>query len=249
MQSTLEARRSITHAQDRAPLKRMVAPLFKNGEQLTQNEFHRRYVAMPDGYCAELIGGVVIVSASAVSIAHSRPLSLIHNLIGHYEVATIGVETLMDTTVVLDDANEVQPDTNLRILPDFGGRGTNADRYIMQAPELVVEVANSTEKIDLNQKFYAYQKNGALEYLVHLVREPALKWFVLKNGNYELLPCDKSGVIRSEAFPGLWLNARALLKRDLRGMLKTLGRGLASPEHAAFCKRLSAAKRKSRKTR
>jgi Uma2 family endonuclease len=151
--------------------------------------------------------------------------------------------------VILDAENEFQPDTNLRVLPSHGGRGSDADRYIMHAPELVVEVAHTTERIDLNQKFDAYQKSGALEYLVHLVREPAVKWFVLKNGVYELLPCDKSGVIRSETFPGLWLNTRALIKRDLRGMLKTLEKGLASPEHAAFCKRLAAAKRNARKTR
>jgi len=205
---------------------------------------------MTEDYCAELIGGIVNVSAAAHQ-PHGQPLSLISYFLGHFALATPGVETSIDVTTVLDNENEVQPDTNLAILPSFGGRGSDLDRYFKQAPELVVEVSHTTENVDLNEKFKAYEKNNALEYLVHLVREPAVKWFVLKNGAYELLPCDKAGVIRSETFPGLWLNTRALIKRDLRTMVKTLEKGLASPEHAAFCKRLrsAAAKIRARKTK
>jgi len=45
-------------------------------------------------------------------------------------------------------------------------------------------------------------------------------------------------VIRSEVFPGLWLDADALLRRDRKRLLSVLRQGLASPEHAAFVAKL-----------
>ena len=46
-------------------------------------------------------------------------------------------------------------------------------------------------------------------------------------------------MIRSRVFPGLWLDVKALLKGDLARVLAVLQQGLASPEHAAFVKRLA----------
>ena len=50
---------------------------------------------------------------------------------------------------------------------------------------------------------------------------------------------DADGLYRSEAFPGLWLDPAALLTGDLEGIIAALGRGLATPEHAAFVARLA----------
>ena len=47
--------------------------------------------------------------------------------------------------------------------------------------------------------------------------------------------------MRSEVFPGLWLDPRALLTQDWPRLLAVLGQGLASPEHAAFVARLGSA--------
>ena len=57
----------------------------------------------------------------------------------------------------------------------------------------------------------------------------------------EIAP-DGGGVYRSVAFPGLWINVRAVFADDLSGMLSTLDAGLATPEHAAFTAKLAAAK-------
>jgi hypothetical protein len=40
--------------------------------------------------------------------------------------------------------------------------------------------------------------------------------------------------LRSEAFPGLWLDPAALLRGDLAVVLDKVREGLASPEHVAF---------------
>ena len=50
---------------------------------------------------------------------------------------------------------------------------------------------------------------------------------------------DRDGLYRSKVFPGLWLDPAALLRGDLAGVLATLDRGLASPEHAAFVAKLA----------
>ena len=45
-------------------------------------------------------------------------------------------------------------------------------------------------------------------------------------------------ILRSETFPGLWLDPAALLRRDRKRLLGVLREGLRSPEHAAFAARL-----------
>jgi len=42
------------------------------------------------------------------------------------------------------------------------------------------------------------------------------------------------GVLRSEKFPGLWLDPAALLARDSKRLLDVLRLGIASPQHAAW---------------
>jgi hypothetical protein len=41
-------------------------------------------------------------------------------------------------------------------------------------------------------------------------------------------------VLRSEVFPGLWLDARAMIRGDMATVLRVLGEGLASHEHEEF---------------
>jgi hypothetical protein len=68
--------------------------------------------------------------------------------------------------------------------------------------------------------------------------EQRVDWFVLREGIYETPTPDENGVLRSEVFPGLWLQPAALRSGDLAGMLAVLQEGLASPEHTAFLMRL-----------
>jgi hypothetical protein len=49
---------------------------------------------------------------------------------------------------------------------------------------------------------------------------------------------------RSRVFPGLWLDEAALLRLDVARLMEVLQQGLASRAHAAFVKRLQAARRK-----
>jgi len=65
-------------------------------------------------------------------------------------------------------------------------------------------------------------------------------WFALREGRYESLPLDPSGIYRGGVFPGLWLDAAALIRGDMQPVAQVQQEGLASPEHMAFVAQLQA---------
>lgn len=207
-----------------------------NGDRLTQAEFHRRYEAQPDDARFELIGGVVYI-ASPVGLPHGSYHTRLSLVLSLYQDATAGTEHADNTTVILDDEGEPQPDSLLMILPEYGGQTRlYRKKYILGAPEFVAEIAHSTRSIDLNQKKADYQRGGVKEYLVVCLEEQELHWFSFRPRR-RILP-DRHGVFRSHAFPGLWLDGPALLSRSSNRLMRTLKQGLASDEHAAFIRRL-----------
>jgi Uma2 family endonuclease len=158
--------------------------------------------------------------------------------LGTYEAATPGTLVGDNGTVRLDLDNEPQPDLLLLIDPAKGGQARiSDDDYVEGAPELVAEIASSSVSYDLGAKLNAYRRNGVREYLVWRVLDREIDCFVLREGRYEPLSLD-SGLYKSEVFPGLWLDPAALARGQLAAVLRALEKGLASPEHAAFCKRL-----------
>ena len=76
------------------------------------------------------------------------------------------------------------------------------------------------------------------EYVAWRVLNREIDWFVLRAGQYERLPLDANGLLRSEVFAGLWLDPAALLQGNLARVLAVVQHGLASPEHATFVARL-----------
>jgi Uma2 family endonuclease len=216
-------------------------PPLENGDRLTRPEFMRRYDAMPEVKKAELIEGVVYVSSPVRQKFHGRPHLIILNWIGYYEAGTSGLEGGDNSTILLDIDNTPQPDCLLFVKPEFGGRvKINDDGYIEGAPDLVAEIAASSASYDLHDKLNAYRRNGVREYVVYRVLEGQVDWFVLRDGRYETLSTSADGLLRSTIFPGLWLDAAALLRGDLAAVLAVVQQGLNSPEHAEFAARLRA---------
>jgi Uma2 family endonuclease len=216
-------------------------PPLENGDRLTRAEFERRYDAMPRLKKAELIEGVVYVGSPVRITHHGRPHLNIAGWLSVYVAATPGADAADNTTVRLDLENEPQPDALLRLEPEHGGQSRiSEDGYVEGAPELALEVAASSASYDLHDKLRAYRRNGVQEYVVWRVLDRSLDWFVLREGEYARLQSDEAGIVRSERFPGLWLDVPALLAGEMTAVLATLNRGLASPEHAAFVERLRA---------
>jgi len=216
-------------------------PLLKNGEKLDQKTFHARYEACPPGFRAELIGGIVHVP-SPLKRRHGRyDLRVIHWL-AEYEAETPGTEVLTNTTDILGPHSEPQPDACLLILPESQGQ-TGEDRhgYLTGPPELVAQISDTTERLDLGTRKRDFEKAGVREYLVVALRKQEVFWFIRRRGKLRALSLGPDGILRSETFPGLWLDPAALLSRDVKRLLAVLRLGLASPEHAAFVARLQRA--------
>jgi Uma2 family endonuclease len=210
-------------------------PWLENGERMDQKTFHERYLKTPEGFKAELIGGIVYVMASPLKIRHGHADSRVNGWLYIYSAYTPGTRTQINATTILGDDSEPQPDSALLILPEFGGQSVDGDdEYTHGAPEFVAEVAWSSRSIDLNDKLRDYERAGVLEYVVRDLRNKAILWFALTDGRFAPMAPDPDGLIRSRAFPGLWLDPAAMLAGDDPAVIAALQRGLASPEHAAF---------------
>src|SRR3954452_8103714 len=208
-------------------------PPLENGDRLTRAEFERRYEAMPDLKKAELIEGEVYVGPPVRHRQHGKPHSQLNGWLAVYVAESPGVEAGDNGSIRLDLDNVPQPDAYLMIEPERGGQARiSEDDYIEGAPELVAEIAASSVSYDLGNKLHAYRRNGVKEYIVWRVQDGEIDWFVLREGQYQPLAPGPDGVLRSEAFPGLWLDPTALLRGDLAASLATLREGLGSPEHA-----------------
>jgi Uma2 family endonuclease len=212
------------------------------GQRLKQPEFHRRYEAYPDDVKFELIGGVVYM-ASPLRLPHGSYHPELSGVLWVYRSGTPGVQVLDNTTTILGEESEPQPDLALRILPAFGGRSRDTqEQYVAGPPELVAEIAHSSRDIDLNRKRDDYERARVVEYLVLCVAERELHWFHFPSGR-PIRP-NREGVWRSRVFPGLWLHGEGLLACDSSRLLDTAQQGLASRPHAAFVERLQAAHRR-----
>ncbi len=195
---------------------------------------------MPNLKKAELIEGIVYMGSPVRFSHHGQPHAHISAWLGTFGAYMPGVIVGDNCSVRLDDKNMPQPDIVMIIEPARGGQATvSDDDYIEGGPELVVEVAASTASIDLNTKLRVYRRNNVREYIVWRVLDGAIDWFILRDGEYDRLKPGADGVYRSEVFPGLWLDPKALVEGDLARVLEVLRQGVADPTHADFVARLN----------
>lgn len=197
-----------------------VQPL-ENGDRLTRHEFHRIYGCHPELKHVQLVEGIVYLGSPVRFSHHMEPQGLILTWLGVYCATHPQARFGGPGTVILDDANEPEPDAVLMLTPEAGGATRLEDDYIVGAPELVVEVSGTTASIDLGDKLRAYQRNGVREYIVWTTFDEQLRWLSLEDGQVVLLP-DDAGVIHSRVFPGLRLAVDRLLARDVQGVLAAL---------------------------
>ncbi|AFY83148.1 Uma2 family endonuclease [Oscillatoria acuminata] len=210
-------------------------PPLENGDRLIRPQFERRYHAMPDIKKAELIEGVVYMASPLRFRSHAKPHGYLITVLGLYQSATPQVEMGIEPTVRLDLENEPQPDGVLLISPENGGQSTLDEQgYIQGAPELVAEIAASSATIDLGDKKRAYRRNGVKEYIIWQVFDEKIDWFRLEEGDYVSVTPDEQGIIRSQVFPGLWLDIPNLLQGNMQQVLTVLQAGISSPEHQEF---------------
>ena len=114
--------------------------------------------------------------------------------------------------------------------------------YCAGAPELIVEVCGSSATHDFGPKLALYQRAGVLEYITLSLDPREVVWRVLAEGRYTPLTPENDGILRSNVFPGLWLDPEALPAGDAARLLERLQRGLESNEHARFVETLTRVK-------
>ena len=116
-------------------------------------------------------------------------------------------------------------------------------------PELLVEICRSSAAFDLHQKLELYQEADVPEYLAILQYEREIRWHFLERGSYRELTPDAQQIWKSRVFPGLWINAPALLEGKMQLVLEALQKGLDSEEHQAFVRKLAASKSARKRTK
>jgi hypothetical protein len=225
---------------DERSATKTTSPLLFDGQKLDSEEFMRRYERTPPGFRAELIGGVVHV-ASPLSVPHGEGSFDVTTWLGVYRARTPGTQGLENATTLMDDRGVPQPDTQLRILPEYGGQSRDEGEYVGGAPELIAETARSSGMIGLGAKRADYERAGVRQYIVVALDPDDVHWHVRRDDRLVRVTPDPDGIYRSAVFPGLWLDPAALLRKDLAGVLAVLERGLATPEHADFVARLAQA--------
>jgi Uma2 family endonuclease len=217
--------------------ERPIPPL-ENGDRLSAAEFERHYETMKVGK-AELVGGIAYIQAAVSAEFHGDPHADLTGWLGCYRARTPGVRVSDNATLRLDEENVYQPDASLRLPANAQGTASvGSDGFLEGVTELVAEVSGTTASLDLHAKLAAYQRYGVREYIVWRVRDETLDWMILRGGRYAPL-ASADGIYRSETFPGLWLDAQALVRGDIKRVLDVLDQGTATPEHAAFVRRLA----------
>jgi len=211
----------------------------ENGDSLTREEFENRYAAMPHLKKAELLRGVVYMPSPVRLNRHGEPHARLVGWIVIYELATPGLRVGNNATVRLGPEDEPQPDVLLVIPSERGGQASiGPEDYVEGAPELAAEVAASSASYDLHVKLHVYRERGIREYIVWRIYDRAIDWFTLRGENYEPLQPETDGILRSEVFPGLWLDPAALIAGDGARLMTVLQQGISSPEHVEFVERI-----------
>lgn len=209
------------------------------GMRMTRESFLRLWDRLPSVKNAELIDGVVYV-ASPVGIEHSGWDIAVHWWLKSYVHATPGVEAGSNATWnMLTSAP--QPDAHLCLAQSANVRRIK-DRY-HGAPDLAIEISESSVSVDFGSKLLLYARAGVKEYLTFEPDPQRLTWRRLVGGAYQLLKPGVDGIHRSRCFPGLWLDQGAFWAGDGPRLQQVLEQGLADATHTKFARRASKLKR------
>ena len=205
--------------------------------RLELDEFLARWEALPDLKNAELIEGVVYLS-SPVSVDHGENDNILAWWLRSYAFATRGCKAGNNITCSMLGQSP-QPDVLLRVTEEFGGKSVATGKLLVGAPELAAEICVTSAEIDFGPKLALYQRAGVREYITVQTLLPRIVWRALVSGRYQAIRADSQGILRSQCFPGLWLDTEAFWAEDGSRMSGTINLGLESAAHREFVEQLA----------
>lgn len=205
------------------------------GDRLRATEFRRRYQAMPGVKKAELIEGIVYMPSPVRLSNHAETHANLMTWLGMYRAATPICRFADNATARLDIDNEPQPDAMLFIRPELGGTvRISQDDYVAGPPEFVAEISSTTVAYDRGPKLRTFLRHQVSEYLIWRVNDDLFEWYALVDSDYQRLLPDEQGIVRSQVFPGLWLDTAAMLAGNLARVIDCVREGISSEEHRQF---------------
>jgi hypothetical protein len=208
--------------------------------RMDQAEFHRRYQSYPPHQKVDLVDGEIYV-APPRSVCHGALHCDVSYLLHLYKLATPGVAVVGHCSTILDERSEVQPYLSVLLKEEYGGTShANWEDYICGPAELLVQFTDELGCREMQARRAVFERAGVGEFLAVSVAERQVNWFHFPTGS--LIEPNRRGVSKSRVFPGLWLAFHLIWAEDYPAQLALLDRGLASPEHAAFVKRLAKAR-------
>ena len=129
----------------------------------------------------ELIGGIVHIAP--VGFGHGKTDSAAGGWLYYYAIHTPGCESGTNATWEMS-GDRPQPDQHLRILPQYGGKSKVGKKYGLGAPELIVEVGDSSITANLREKKDIYYRETVDEYIVIDLQKKKVHWFVHSQPQY-----------------------------------------------------------------
>ena len=226
-----------------------------HGMFMRNPEYHTLYEQTPPGFRAELIEWRVYINRDhrgraggdlwdephgdivGTKYRHASKQLLLDWWLGEYAANTPGVDPLSTPTVRMPDGSEPEPDAVLRRISaeELAAEAEDHDGWVTYLPALAAEVSDSTRTRDAGPRRRDYERNGVAEYLMIDLPGRRVRWFARDDaGAYAEMPPGDDGLLKSRAFPGLWLDPAALLAGDRAALKTALAAGLATDEHAAY---------------
>ena len=204
----------------------MVSPSLKDtrlitGMRLELDEFLSRWEALPELKNAELIDGIVFVSLP-VTLEHGQRANILNWWLSHYVGDKRGCEAASNVTCTMLGQSP-QPDVLLRLTEEHGGQSIDTGYLLAGAPELVVDICETSFEIEFGPELELYQKAEVRENItIRTLPPPGIVWRVLVDGSYRVNEPDSKGILRSQCFPGLWLDTEGFWAEDCVRMRETL---------------------------